>query len=172
MFFDSKLAQDYYNASASRFQPSYLLFRSPSEHTINGHHTDLEMQVIHTAQSNDNEANIKYGSISVFFSVEEFAEIDEVKNKTFQDFFRHFKFDDTEDKTVSIINFGDAMSSMEYEDRWTYKGSLSEPPCDQYVYWNVLRTIYPIELDRFDYFKKYMKSKEEYLGGYKNNRKI
>jgi carbonic anhydrase len=64
------------------------------------------------------------------------------------------------------------MEAVDYLDRWTYKGSLSEPPCEQYAYWNVVRTTYPIELERFDYFKEYLSSKKEYLGGYKNNRKI
>ena len=176
MFFSSEYASSVYNASSTKFKPSYLLFRSPSEHTINGHHMDLEMQIIHKAENyediKDDEEDLKYAGIAILFSVEEFNEIDETKNKTFQDYFRNFEFDNTEDKEVPFIAFGDVMEAVDYLDRWTYKGSLSEPPCEQYVYWNVVRTTYPIELERFDYFKQYIESKKEYLGGYKNNRKI
>ena len=48
------------------------------------------------------------------------------------------------------------MNALNFEDRWTYKGSLPDPPCDQFVYWNVLNTIYPIEIERFDLFKSLM----------------
>ena len=30
-------------------------------------------------------------------------------------------------------------------NRWIYKGSVTTSPCAKEVYWNVLRTIYPIK---------------------------
>jgi len=99
--------------------------------------------------------------------------IDPVSNKTMQDFFRQLKFEDHEDKIAPSLLIGDLLNSLNFEDRWTYKGGFSEPPCDNYVYWNVLRTIYPIEIDRFAFYQDYMYSKKYYLGGKgKNNRKI
>lgn len=97
MFIQSNFASILYNAS-SRFQPTHLVLKSPSEHTVNGHHYDIEMQVFHDAEEVDEESNIKHAATVIFFSVEEFDEIDEVQNKTLQDFFRQFKFEDTQDK--------------------------------------------------------------------------
>ena len=162
-----------YNATSSKFIPTHVVLKSPSEHTINGHHMDLEMQVFHRAKDWNDTYSIKYAAIAVFFSVEEFDKtINEASNKTMQDFFRQLKFEDHDDKIAPSLLFGDVMNALEYEDRWTYKGSISEPPCDQFVYWNILRTIYPIEIDRFAFFSDFMYSKKKYLGGYKNNRKI
>jgi len=64
--------------------------KSPSEHTKDGVHYDVEMQVFHTSGAADTDAenDIKYGATAIFFSVEEFDAIDEATNKTFQDFFR------------------------------------------------------------------------------------
>jgi carbonic anhydrase len=66
-----------FNASTSKFIATHLVFKSPSEHTVNGHHQDLEMQIFHKAESFNDTANIKYAAVSVFFSVEEFEEVDE-----------------------------------------------------------------------------------------------
>lgn len=51
---------------------------------------------------------------------------------------------------------------VDMDNRWVYKGSVTTPPCQETVYWNVLRTVYPIKerhlkqfqddlaLDKFD----------------------
>lgn len=39
-------------------------------------------------------------------------------------------------------------------NRWTYRGSVTTPPCAQNVYWNVLRTIYPIKQSVLDNFQR------------------
>lgn len=106
------------------------------------------------------------------FSVENFDEIDEVSNKTFQDFFREFEFENTEEKIAPIFTIGDVMKAINFEDRWAYKGSVTEPPCATFVYWNLVRTVYPIEIERYELLKDYLYAKKGYLGNYKNNRKI
>lgn len=64
------------------------------------------------------------------------------------------------------------MNAVDFTERWLYKGSVTEPPCSQFVYWNVVRKVYPIEIERFGWYKDFMYSKKKYLGSYKNNRKI
>lgn len=42
------------------------------------------------------------------------------------------------------------MNNLDYTERWVYKGSNTQPPCNKYVYWNVLKTIYPISQYNLD----------------------
>jgi carbonic anhydrase len=42
------------------------------------------------------------------------------------------------------IALGDMMEIVDFNTRWVYKGSMNEPPCEQFVYWNLIDAIYPI----------------------------
>lgn len=48
------------------------------------------------------------------------------------------------------------MNSIDFEDRWVYKGSYTEPPCNGGVYWNVIRTVYPIASNTLETIKRKM----------------
>lgn len=54
---------------------------------------------------------------------------------------------------VEKVPYGKLMMMFDMKNRWTYKGSVTTPPCAQNVYWNVLRTIYPIKQKYVDQFK-------------------
>jgi len=151
-----------------------LVLKSPSEHTKDGVHYDVEMQVFHTAGAADTDAenDIKYGATAIFFSVEEFDAIDEATNKTFQDFFRQFEFENTEDKVAPFFQIGEALNAVDFSEKWMYKGAISEPPCTEGVYWNIVKKIYPMEIERYELLKDFLYAKKGYLGSYKNNRKI
>lgn len=45
------------------------------------------------------------------------------------------------------------MHLVDMKERWVYKGSVTTPPCATYVFWNVLKTIYPIKQAHLDLFK-------------------
>ena len=55
---------------------------------------------------------------------------------------------------VEKIHFGKIMEIIDWIHRWAYKGSLTIPPCEQYVYWNVLKKVYPIKKEHVENFKK------------------
>lgn len=56
--------------------------------------------------------------------------------------------------TVDLIIFGDLMEMVDSRNRWAYKGSNTIPPCQLFVYWNVLSTIYPMKQKHLTQFKK------------------
>ena len=45
------------------------------------------------------------------------------------------------------------MMMADTDNRWIYKGSVTTPPCHRFVYWNVLKTVYPIKQRHLDQFK-------------------
>lgn len=55
-------------------------------------------------------------------------------------------------------------------NRYTYVGSVTTPPCAQNVYWNVLRTVYPIKQKHVDQFMNQLKRSNLEVTG--NNRVI
>lgn len=42
---------------------------------------------------------------------------------------------------------------VDMDNRWSYRGSVTTPPCKENVYWNVLRTVYPVKQKHLDLFK-------------------
>jgi hypothetical protein len=77
MSFESEYARSVFEATTNKFIPTHFVFKSPSEHTINGLHHDVEMQLFHRAEEYDDESSVKYAAVSIMFSVEKFDEIDE-----------------------------------------------------------------------------------------------
>jgi hypothetical protein len=60
------------------------------------------------------------------------------------------------------------MMMVDMDNRWVYKGSVTTPPCDTYVYWNVLQRVYPIKQMHLDQFKTQLKRGNlEELGNYR-----
>ena len=55
--------------------------------------------------------------------------------------------------TVNMVAYGSLMEMADFNNRWVYKGSVTTPPCNINVYWNVLSTIYPIQERHLTLFK-------------------
>ena len=49
------------------------------------------------------------------------------------------------------------------DDRYTYRGSVTTPPCMESVYWNVMKTVYPIKQRHLDQFKAQLNRKKGLL---------
>jgi carbonic anhydrase len=60
--------------------------------------------------------------------------------------------DATVEPTVDLISYGNLMELLDMNNRWIYQGSMTIPPCETFVYWNVLSTVYPIKQEHLDQF--------------------
>ena len=95
------------------------------------------------------------GAFSVLFSVDRYnQEVDEIGMKRIRGFFDQFHWNTTEDFTVSKIKMRDLFKVVNPFKRWIYLGSLTTPPCEHRVLWNVLSTVYPIPQE---YVSQYIK---------------
>jgi len=158
--FESQHGKNYYGAN-ERYSGAQFHFHHGSEHTINGMRQDLEMHTVHLA-----DGAVQNGffasAMGIMFSVndpsrefkpEEVAVIDK--------FFDDLDWEKTT-KTkklvmVDEVSYGELMMMVDMNNRWTYKGSVTTPPCAENVYWNVLRTVYPIKQMHLDQFKEILK---------------
>jgi len=52
------------------------------------------------------------------------------------------------------VALGELMAFMDMTNRWTYSGSLTTPGCEENLYWNVLKKVYPIKPYHFAYYTK------------------
>ena len=46
---------------------------------------------------------------------------------------------------VDEIHIGDFLQMVDASQRWTYRGSLTTPPCSTAIQWNVVKKVYPIK---------------------------
>jgi len=62
--------------------------------------------------------------------------------------------------TSPSINYGELIMSVDTDNRWVYKGSVTTPPCAQTVYWNVVGKVYPIKEKHLNYYKNSQQSRK------------
>lgn len=106
-------------------------FHTPSEHTRDGTHTDLEMHLVHQAAD---------GQLAVVgVMIKKGAE-----NAAFKPVFDNLPAQEQEAKAVpgAMVNSADLLPST--RTYYRYEGSLTTPPCSEGVQWLVMNT--PIEL--------------------------
>jgi carbonic anhydrase len=63
-----------YGSNTDKFKAVQFHYHTPSEHTINGEHKDLEIHIVHAADTPNPGDKIQYGVIGVLFSVEDYTE--------------------------------------------------------------------------------------------------
>ena len=98
--------------------------------------------------SRANDEGFLAAALGIFFSVgRPNAVVTEAEVKIIDDFFESLMLSTTSGlgPTVLEANYGDLVNMVDKTNRWVYKGSVTTPPCAQKVYWNVLKTIYPIK---------------------------
>ena len=59
------------------------------------------------------------------------------------------------------------MNIISLNDRWVYKGSSTIPPCERYVFWNVIKRVYPIKKEHMKWIKIKLKKMNAEPGNYR-----
>ena len=71
----------------------------------------------------------------------------------------------------SEVALGELIAAVDLRNRWVYSGSLTTPPCLENLYWNVVKTVYPIKKHHFEYYSNMRKTLsvkfESNAGGWK-----
>ena len=118
------------------------------------------------------EKTLNEAAVAIMFSVNNHSpNITEHEQATLDKFFAQLRFE-TENPQVSRIDLGQLMDMLQWDNRWIYKGSHTYPPCEQYVYWNVISRVYPIDEVNLDLFKQKLNDIYPGLGETGNTRVI
>lgn len=126
-----------------------------------GDSTEEESAGAHGGSSKDDDPlyqiqenpKMENSAISILFSIDDHDDVDYDTKHMFEEFFHDMKFEE-HNPTVEKIHFGYMMDHIDWAHRWIYKGSKTIPPCDKFVYWNVIHTVYPIEAISVKLFKE------------------
>jgi len=114
------------------------------------------MHTVHLAETPLQD--VKYAAFGIMFSVDKptikWEDMPEWQRQTIDDFFNSLKWEVTDSNPkVEEVPYGDLMMMVNTWSRYVYKGSVTTPPCDNFVYWNVMKTIYPIRAHHLAKFK-------------------
>ena len=147
-----------YLKGPDRFSGFQFHFHHGSEHTVDGKRHDLEMHTVHLPDDGPKN-EIKYAALGIFFSVNDYTYTPTDDEQAIIDkFFTQLEWDKTaSDPLVDLVSYGELMMMVDTDNRWVYKGSVTTPPCDTTVYWNVVRKIYPLKQEFLDLFKEQLK---------------
>ena len=113
------------------------------------------MHTVHVAE--EVQGGIPFAAMGIFFSVNKYSrKMEEWETAIIDEFFESLQWQD-ENPVVHKVTYGKLMNMVDMNNRWTYRGSVTTPPCASSVYWNVLRTVYPIKKKHLDLFKNKLK---------------
>lgn len=150
------------NGSIIQYNGTQFGVHSPSEHTIDGVHGDIELQFIfHLPPELSHTFNYTILSLIYKNSTNEKSHFFEAWNVTTSTAHTHF-------------NMAEAFEADFLKTRgyYTYFGSLTVPPCEESVQWFVVDEMLPIEDEHIHNIQKHFKHNETFAEGHGNNRKI
>jgi len=118
-----------------KYHATALVFHSPSEHSIDGKFFDLEMQIVH--QKEGASGNDGLLIVSLLF-----------RNKTTpggNPFLQHLDWKNSPANSgqSNVLQACLNLNSLDYSiggDYYNYPGSMTTPPCEESVIWNVMVT--------------------------------
>ena len=104
----------------------------------------MEMHTVHLPA--EAKSGVIAAAMGIIFSVDDYtAKLTNKQRHVIDEFFDSIQMDaNTGSYKVDEVKYGDLMMMVDMNNRWTYKGSVTTPPCATYVYWNVVREVYPV----------------------------
>jgi carbonic anhydrase len=127
----------YIIANGVRYDLIQFHFHHPSEHTVKGRLSDMELHLVHRS------ADGKLAVVAVLFSEDQ-----GFPNATLATLWEHLPAKAGEsEKITAMVNPGGLLPG----DRgyWTYTGSLTAPPCTEGVSWYIFEQ--PLSISRSQY---------------------
>ena len=118
------------------------------------------MHTVHHPLTTETKSGVIAAAVGIMFSVNDYTakKLTWAEQRVIDNFFESLQMDTTGSKPiVDQAAYGDLMKMVDFSNRWVYKGSVTTPPCDKLVYWNVLSTVYPISRKHLDQFRNTMR---------------
>ena len=184
-FTDGEFQLTFPDGSMSLFEPLELHFHSPSEHTVEGKHHDLEMQILHQYKGTNEQLG---AIIAIFFDVEDggseanpFIESLLFPNATYYvpdgphiDPDSSLWINETLGTPLNVtdVQLASLLSSIEMTNYWSYPGSLTVPPCTEGVKWTILPKVQNISPEQLEGFTNWFSGNATFAEGNGNNRAI
>lgn len=105
------------------------------------------MHTVHTAADPPGARDgIAHAAVGIMFDTKYYtAKLAWAQQKVIDNFFDSLRWDElTGAPVIPVANYGVLMTMVDFNNRYTYRGSVTTPPCARFVHWNVLSTVYPI----------------------------
>ncbi len=133
----------YLKVNGKRYDLAQFHFHSPSEHTVNGRHSAMEMHLVHKS---------KDGGFAV---VGVLIEKGEKENRAYSDMWGNLPKKAGQEKHVGKkVNVGDLLPAG--KAFYNYSGSFTTPPCTEGVKWFVMKEKVYLSGDQIKAFGKIM----------------
>lgn len=130
----------YIVADGVRYDLVQIHFHHPSEHTVNGNLSDMEVHLVHRS------ADGKLAVVAVLLS-----ENADFANATLATLWAHLPASPGQsEKVAAMVNPGGLLPRN--RGYWTYTGSLTIPPCTEGVRWFVFEQAISISRSQYDAF--------------------
>lgn len=105
-------------------------------------------------KAQENEGGFRLGAVAVLFSVENYDKsMTPEQQATFDTFFDDLIAVQGSNSEAEKLSLAATMEALDWGNRYVYKGSMTTPPCEQFVYWNVVRRVYPIKQEHVNWFR-------------------
>ena len=149
-YFYSELTPQLHGTPDPTMEAISFHFHVPTEHTFSGGYADSEMHLIHVFKGGSGDSGFLEAVNGFAHSVENYDRSISAEDTTkINDFYESLDLNQEYNAELGIlpenVKFVSFMETLDYEDRYVYRGSKMKPPCQVIVSWHVTRKMYPLD---------------------------